>query len=66
MELIQLPATDPNSADLAQAYRLLSYGTEQIHANDTTTWAMKAYTLRNAGQAFAALVVCIDLGAADG
>lgn len=55
LELIQLPTADPNSADLAQAYRLLSYGTEQIYTNDTTTWAMKAYTLRNAASAFASL-----------
>lgn len=53
MELIQLPTSDPNSAVLAQAYRLLSHGTEKNHSNDTTTWAMKAYTLRNAAGSFA-------------
>lgn len=55
MELIQLPDRDRNSAALAQAYKLLSYGTERVHSNDTTTWAMKIYTLRNAASAFAGL-----------
>ena len=55
MELIQLPDRDRNSAALAQAYRLLSYGTEAVHSSDSTTWAMKTYTLRNAARAFAGL-----------
>lgn len=55
MELIQLPERDPNNAALAQAYRYLSYGTELNFSNDTTTWAMKSYTLRNAAKAFAVL-----------
>ncbi|MBT8049437.1 MAG: CHAT domain-containing protein [Xanthomonadales bacterium] len=55
MELIQLPERDRNSAALAQAYRLLSYGTESIHSNDSSTWAMKTYTLKNAARAFASL-----------
>lgn len=55
MELIQLPERDRNSTALSQAYRLLSYGTESIYSNDSTTWAMKVYTLRNAARAFAGL-----------
>jgi CHAT domain-containing protein/tetratricopeptide (TPR) repeat protein len=55
MELTQLPAWDRNSAELAHAYRLLSVGTESTHSNDTTTWAMKTYTLRNAADVFAGM-----------
>ena len=55
LELIQLPDRDRNSSVLAQAYRLLSFGTELVHSNDTTTWAMKTYTLRNAARAFAGM-----------
>jgi len=55
LELIQLPPDDRNSKALAQAYKLFSYGTERVHANDTTTWAMKTYTLKNAARAFAEL-----------
>jgi len=55
LELIQLPDRDRNSSALAQAYRLLSLGTELVHSNDTTTWAMKVYTLRNAARAFAGM-----------
>jgi len=55
MELIQVPDRDRNSAALANAYKLLSHGTERVHSNDSTTWAMKTYTLRNAARAFASL-----------
>jgi tetratricopeptide (TPR) repeat protein len=55
MEVIQVSDRDRNSAALAQAYKLLSQGTERVHSNDTTTWAMKTYTLRNAASAFARL-----------
>ncbi len=55
LELIQLPDRDRNSAALARAYRLLSYGAELVHSNDTTTWAMKTYTLQNAASAFAGM-----------
>jgi CHAT domain-containing protein len=55
MELIQLSAHDRNSPALASAYKLLSYGTESAHSNDTTTWTTKAYSLMNAARAFAAL-----------
>ncbi len=53
LELIQIPPGDRRSAAFAQAYRLFSAGTELVHSNDTTTWAMKSYTLRNAARAFA-------------
>ena len=55
LELIQLPATDPNNAALSQAYRLLSSGLQTVHGLDTSTWAMKTYTLRNAASVFAQL-----------
>jgi CHAT domain-containing protein/tetratricopeptide (TPR) repeat protein len=55
LELIQLPDRDRNSAAFAQAYQLFSTGTESVHGNDTTTWAMKTYTLKNAARAFASL-----------
>ncbi|MFC1720028.1 CHAT domain-containing protein [Pseudomonadota bacterium] len=55
MELIQLPAWGDNSAILARGYGLLSQGTELTLSNDTTTWAMKTYTLKNAAAAFAAM-----------
>ena len=53
LELIQIPPGDRRSAAFAQAYRLFSAGTELVHSNDTTTWAMKSYTLHNAARAFA-------------
>ena len=55
LELIQIPPGDWRSAAYAQAYRLFSSGTELVHSNDSTTWAMKSYTLRNAARAFANL-----------
>ena len=55
MELIQLSGRDSNSQALAQAYQLFSSGTERIHARDKGSWASKAYSLKTAAQAFAAL-----------
>jgi CHAT domain-containing protein/tetratricopeptide (TPR) repeat protein len=55
LELIQLPPGDRRSAAFEQAYQLFTSGTEMVHSNDTTTWAMKSYTLRNAARAFASL-----------
>jgi CHAT domain-containing protein/tetratricopeptide (TPR) repeat protein len=55
MELIQLSGRDSNSQALAQAYELFSSGTERIHARDKGSWASKAYSLKGAAQAFAAL-----------
>jgi CHAT domain-containing protein/tetratricopeptide (TPR) repeat protein len=55
LELIQIPPGDRRSAAFAQAYRLFSSGTEVAHSNDSTTWAMKSYSLRDAARAFASL-----------
>ena len=55
MELIQLSGRDSNSQALAQAYGLLSFGTERIHERDKGSWASKAYSLRDASRSFAAL-----------
>ncbi len=55
MELIQLSGTERNSKALAQAYQLFSTGTQRTYASDTTTWAMKIYSLRSAARAFAEL-----------
>lgn len=55
MELIQLPDRDWKSAAYGQAYKLLSHGTEKAHSNESTTWTMKIYTLRDAARAFAGL-----------
>ncbi len=55
LELIQLSGRDRLSEVSAQAYQLFSQGNSLAHSNDTTTWAMKAYTLRNAAEAFAKL-----------
>lgn len=55
LELIQLPNRDWSSAAFAQAYKLFSHGTEEVHSNDSTTWSMKTYTLRNAARAFESL-----------
>jgi CHAT domain-containing protein len=55
MELIQLSDRDWKSASFGHAYKLLSHGTEKVHSNDSTTWSMKIYTLRDAARAFAGL-----------
>jgi len=55
LELIQIPPGERRSAAFAQAYQLFSSGTQLVHSNDTSTWAMKSYTLRNAARAFASL-----------
>ena len=52
MELVQLTGKDRNSAAQLEAFRLLSLAAESTQANDTTTWAMKIYTLKRAAQAF--------------
>jgi len=52
MELVQLTGKDSNSAAQLAAFRLLSLAAESTQANDTTTWAMKIYTLKRAAQAF--------------
>ncbi len=55
MELVQLTGKDRNSAAQLEAFRLLSLAAESTQANDTTTWAMKIYTLKRAAQAFETL-----------
>ncbi len=55
MELIQLSGTERNSRALAQAYKLFSTGAQRAYASDTTTWAMKIYSLRSAARAFTEL-----------
>ena len=55
MELMQLPDTDRHSRALASAYRYLAHGMKRVHTDNTTVWAERTYSLRNAAQAFAAL-----------
>jgi len=55
MELVQLTGKDRNSTAQLKAFRLLSLAAESTQANDTTTWAMKIYTLKRAAQAFETL-----------
>ena len=52
MELVQLAGKDSNSNAQLQAFRMLSLAAESTQANDTTTWAMKIYTLKEAAQIF--------------
>ena len=53
LELIQLPEKDWNTPAFARAYKLFAQGIEKVHSSDSSTWAMKTYSLRNAAQAFA-------------
>jgi CHAT domain-containing protein len=55
MELVQMSQSDRNHRSLGQAYKLFAHGVERIHDKASTTWAMKAYSLKNAAQAFASL-----------
>lgn len=55
MQLLQLRADDPNAKRLAQAYRQYSLGAEAAHGNDSNTWVVKTYSLRNAAESFAAM-----------
>jgi CHAT domain-containing protein/tetratricopeptide (TPR) repeat protein len=55
MQVIQLEAGDPNSANLVRAYRQFSTGIEIARGDDTNTWVVKTYSLRNAAEEFAAL-----------
>lgn len=52
LEILQFAAGDRNAGALARAYRLFSIGTETPPSDDTTTWAMKTYSLRNAAELF--------------
>lgn len=55
MELLQMTGSDRSAAAQARAYKLLSNGLQLSYSADTTTWAAKAYSLRNAARAFAEL-----------
>ncbi len=55
MQLVQLSGNDRNSTAQLKAFRLLSLAAESTQSNDTTTWSMKVYTMKNAAQAFAQL-----------
>ena len=52
LEVLQFAASDRNGAVLSRAYRTFSLGIESAPSDDTTTWAMKAYSLRNAADLF--------------
>ena len=55
MELLQLPETDRNARALAAAYRYLGHGMKRVYNDNNTTWSERAYSLRNAAQAFSSL-----------
>jgi CHAT domain-containing protein len=55
LEVLQFSAGDRNTAPLARAYQMVSLGTETSHSADASTWASKAYSLRNAADIFASL-----------
>jgi tetratricopeptide (TPR) repeat protein len=55
MQVIQLESEDPNARNLASAYRLLSDGAATARGGDANTWVVKAYSLSNAAEKFAAL-----------
>ncbi len=55
MELVQLTGIDRNSNAQLEAFRLLSLAAESTQANDTSTWAMKTYTLKRAAGLFESL-----------
>jgi CHAT domain-containing protein len=52
LEVLQFATSDRNGAVLSRAYRMFSLGIESAPSDDTTTWAMKAYSLRNAADLF--------------
>jgi tetratricopeptide (TPR) repeat protein len=52
LEVLQFAAGDRNVAALSRAYQLFSLGTETALSDDTTSWAMKTYSLRNAANLF--------------
>jgi CHAT domain-containing protein/tetratricopeptide (TPR) repeat protein len=52
MELVQMPENERTSPLHAEAFRLLSRAMDSTLANDSTTWAMKVYTLKRAAYAF--------------
>jgi CHAT domain-containing protein/tetratricopeptide (TPR) repeat protein len=52
LEILQFGADDRNSATLVRGYQLLSTGAEAEYGNSASTWGMKAYSMRNAGDFF--------------
>jgi tetratricopeptide (TPR) repeat protein len=52
MEVMQVPLETQRNSQQAQAFSLLSLATQLTEANDSTTWAMKVYTLKRAAAAF--------------
>lgn len=55
LEVLQFAPDDRNTAPLARAFQMLSVGTETSRSTDPSTWASKAYSLRNAAGIFASL-----------
>lgn len=55
MELLQLPESDRNARALSRAYRFLAHGMKRVYTDTTATWTERAYSLRNAANAFAAM-----------
>lgn len=55
LEVLQFAAGDRNTATQLMAYQMVSVGTEIARGSDASTWASKAYSLRNAAEAFASL-----------
>ena len=52
MEMVQVPVETRRNSEHAQAFNLLSLATQLTGANDSTTWAMKVYSLKRAAAAF--------------
>lgn len=55
LEVLQFAAGDRHTATQLKAYQLVSVGTEIARGSDASIWASKAYSLRNAAEAFASL-----------
>jgi CHAT domain-containing protein len=55
LEVLQFSPGDRNTVPIARAYQMVSLGTETSHSTDASTWASKAYSLRNAAGMFASL-----------
>jgi CHAT domain-containing protein len=55
LEVLQFAAGDRNTAKQLRGYQLFSVGVGTTHASDASTWASKAYSLRNAAGVFASL-----------
>ena len=52
MEVVQVPLETRRNSEQAPAFSLLSVATQLTQANDSTTWAMKVYSLKRAAAAF--------------